>query len=171
MSLFSSSQLQENQKVSSFSTQCSRRSRFNSRVLSHTKYCKNFRFSWRIWCRMWVNLSFSVSFVSFFLYSLVNLLCRQPVSSFRTILLTHCVDGNTWTPFTPEHIKKQDSHQVLATSICFSVFFFYIFICLFFLPSFSFVIRRLLLLCHEDIFWEEKRPRMFTMSSTLKHLR
>lgn len=105
----------------------------------------------------------------FFLYSLINLLCRQPVSSFLTILLTHCVDGNTWTPFTPEHIKKQDSHQVLATSICFSVFFTFLFV--FFLPSFSFVICRLLLLCHEDIFWEEKRPRMFTMSSTLKHLR
>lgn len=70
--------------------------------------------------------------------------------SFLWISLTKCVDRNTRTPFTPRHIyikkKKQESHPVLATSLC---------LALIFAVAFSFIICSLLLLYHEDIF--EKR--------------
>lgn len=57
---------------------------------------------------------------------------------------------------------KQACVPVVATSICFSL------IC----ASLSFIIGWLSPLCHKDIFiLEEQCPRMYTTSSTLKHLR
>jgi len=75
---------------------------------------------------------------------------------FLSITLTKIVDRNTQTPFTPKNTKVSKSwlHP--------SAFHW-------FLLSSSFIACRLLLLYHKDIF--EKCPRMFTMSSTLKHLR
>lgn len=58
-----------------------------------------------------------------------------------------CVDRNTWSPFyTQAYKKKQESHPILATSSCLSLFF---------AVAFSFITCCLLPLYHRDIF--EKR--------------